>query len=215
MSNTAIRDRVVALVSQGYNQNIVAAACGVTPGYVSQLLEQDDVREKVVEKRAATLEEAAAVDKSINDLEKRALQLIADKMPFVRGPMEATKMFATLNAAKRRTQQTDASNDSSSVEIVTLTIPKAAMVHIKVNSDNQVIEVEGRSMAPLPSKALPGLAASMPRPPLVLDTDVAEANMTKPRPNPTTARLQQNDVERAAVVIKNLTAVINGIECVL
>lgn len=196
---STVIDRIVSLLGQGFPPAQVAAAVGVTPAYVSQVLDISEHREKVAVRRAAVLEESAALDVKLNSLEQKALKLIEDKMFFVRSPLEAARIFSTLNSAKRRTQQGDPTQDVAAITQVNIVLPRAASVHIQLNNNNQVIEVEGQTMAPLPSRALPALAASIKESAVI---DIKE-------------KLKQQDSVRANKLLNDLTVVIDGVERVL
>jgi hypothetical protein len=206
------RDRVISLLGQGYSQSVVASACGVSASWVSQLVTEPDVHEEVMRLRTGQLTERVEADKTLDGLEARALKLVGDKMAFVRSPMEAAKIYATLNKATRKTATNSPENDSNSVQSVTITLPRAAAaIHIQLNQNNQVIEVEGRSMATLPSRALPSLASS--RAELLMADDVlTEAEATQ-------HRLQYADAVKANVVLDNvqkeLEVMIGGVRCVI
>jgi hypothetical protein len=64
-----------------------------------------------------------------------------------------------LNSAKKHAVPDNARPGELGAQMVTLVLPKAAAVQILMNSSNQVTEVNGRSMATLPSRALPALSA--------------------------------------------------------
>lgn len=208
------RDQVVSLLGQGYSQTTVASALGVTPSWVSQIADED--REKVATLRVGKLQERVADDTNLDDLERRALKLVADKLPFVRSPMEATRIYATLNAAKRKTANNTPDTDSASVETVTITLPRAAAaIHIQLNAKNQVISVEGQTMAPMPSRAIPGLQAMLPVQ-QIEDLQVLQLPPSREDPRAAiTARLQKQDAVTAALRIRDLEVVIDGVTCVL
>lgn len=158
MSNSAIRDKLISLLAAGVPPSAAASAAGVEPSYVSQLLETEDFREALLVASSARLEEAIAHDKTVESLESKTLRAIEQKLPFVRSAMEAAKIFQILNNSKKRAlTDRDANAGGGNVQLVTIVLPKAAAVNLRLNSQQQVIEVEGRTMAPLPSRELPKL----------------------------------------------------------
>lgn len=208
------RDRIISLLGQGYAQATVASALGITASYVSQVAEEDDVREQVSQLRVGKLQERVEDDVKLEALERKSLQMIADKMPFVKSPMEAARIFQTLNSAKRKTANSVQENDANSVETVTITLPKsAASIHIQLNQNNQVIEVEGRSMAPLPSRALHNLRQPVE---VIQDMRVSALPATKEsKQAETTKRLNAQDSIAAARRLETLEVMIDGVACVL
>lgn len=157
MSNDAIQSKLLSLLAAGVPQSAAASAVGVTPGYVSQLLEQEPFKVALLEASAGKIQAALDHDNTVESLEQKLLRVIEQKLPFIRNPMEAAKIFQILNNSKRRLQGPDTSQNTGGVTNVTIVLPRAAAAAIKLNSSNQVIEVEGRTMAPLPSRELPKL----------------------------------------------------------
>ena len=216
-SSNSTRDRIISYLGQGIQQSIVATSCGVSASYISQLLELPEVREEVAQLRAKNLDSALEVDTSIERIERAALKQIEAKLPFVRTAVEAAKIFATLNSARKKTAGADQSSDVLAAQQVTVTIPRGAAIHFKVNDTNQVIEVEGRTMAPLPSRALPmlqvrralGVTDALLVPPLVLPKEVpAELVAHQEKQN-------LADVRRATGILRDLTTHMNGVAVVL
>jgi hypothetical protein len=156
-----IREKLLGFLAGGVSQTAAALACGITDGYVSQILEEPEFMAALAERSVAKLETALAHDDSIETLEAASLKIIKDKLPFVRSALEATRIFKTLNEAKKRAAPaTNQRPESLGAQQVTLVLPKAAAVHIQMNNQKQVIEIAGRSMATLPSSSLPGLSAT-------------------------------------------------------
>lgn len=195
---TAIRDKIISYLGQGIQQSLVADAVGVTEGYVSQLLREPGVREEVAAKKAGTLEKDLAKDTLIEDVEMKALEQVKAKLTFAKLG-EAANVFKIMNAARKKTVELP-ENDSAGIQLVTITMPKAGMVAIQLNTQNQVIEVAGRSMAPLPSRALPMLA-----------NEVKERSNQKATAADIIEKLRKADATTASERLANLVTVINGV----
>lgn len=207
--SASTRDKIIAYLGQGIQQSIVATSCGVTPAYISQMLELEDVRLEVAQLRAKHLDSALEVDSSIERIERLALKQIESKLPFVKTAVEAAKIFATLNNSKKKTAGTDQGSDALAAQQVTVTIPRGAAIHFKMNESNQVIEVEGRTMAPLPSKALPALQKRL------LASAAAEVITPKLQDIEHTEKVQQADTARATAILRDLTMHMDGVAVVL
>lgn len=213
------REKIVALLSQGFSPSVVAAACAVTPSWITQVSQEDEVREAIAIARSKKLEANAKVDESIDELEQSALSVLKQKLPYVRSPVEAAKVFSLLNKAIRRNSGLEAGSGDGGTE-VRIMLPRsvAASVNIQINGQSQVVEVAGRSLATMPSAGLPALAArraetnKLPAP-MISASDLIATDVT--------ARMEQKDSERATELLKSLgkirdmTTVINGVQCVL
>jgi predicted transcriptional regulator len=146
-------NKIIEMVSRGYAQNIVASACGVSDSYISQLLSDPEVREQVSAKRLETLGNRAATDDSVDSLETKALDRLHQLMPMITDPMKALRVYQVANGAKRKTHEPEQAGDKHGT-IVNITLPEVAEVHFKLSSRQQVVEVDGRSTATLPSNVL-------------------------------------------------------------
>ena len=225
--STSIRDKIVAYLGQGIQQSVVASSCGVTPAYVSQLLELPDVREEIAVLRSKQLETALESDVAVERIEKAALRMVEARLPYVRNAVEAVKIAATLNGMKRKAAIGDQSSDVLAAQQVLVTVPRGASLHFKLNNNNQVIEVEGRTMAPLPSKALPSLQRQLAGD-SIMDVEIsgapnalAIAKLKNRTAVPTSEQVEFKkkqeavDESRAKEVLRDLTAHLNGVAVVL
>jgi hypothetical protein len=133
--------------------------------------------------------------------------------------MDAARIFSTLNSAKRKLV-TNPADAGAGVNTVTLIFPKSVesggTINIQLNSNNQVVEVEGRSMAPLPSRAL----ATLNRKPDPALPAPETTGITRQQFTDVIAKQQaKRDIARAAKVLENISTpisiTIDGVECVL
>lgn len=159
ISHDPIKSKLLGLLGAGVSQTAAALACGISDGYVSQILSDPDFAGALANSRTEKLETAVKHDSTIESVEAKALEALEKKLPFVRNPLEAARIFQILNAAKKRAVVQDSRPESLGAQQVSIVLPRAASVHLQMNSLNQVVEIAGRSMATLPSRALPALAA--------------------------------------------------------
>jgi hypothetical protein len=189
-----VQEKLLGFLAAGVSQSAAALACGISDGRVSQILEDPAFIQALADRSIQKLEAAIEHDDSIGALEKKSLAVLEAKLPFVRTAMEAAKIFQTLNNANRHAAPaTNSRPESLGAQQVTLVLPKAAAVHIQMNSQNQVIEIAGRSMATLPSKSLPALsedrkilATEIKAKAKVADTAAAEALLDNIQNRPAT-----------------------------
>lgn len=157
-SGDPIKEKLLSLLSIGVSQAAAARAVGVEDAYVSQLMTLPEFRQEILNLSAANLQKSLEHDESIDKVENKALAALEAKLPFTRSALEAARIFQILNSSKRRSIAGEGTPNQGGATIVQLTLPKAASATLRLNSTNQVIEVEGRAMATLPSKNLPELA---------------------------------------------------------
>lgn len=208
--STSTRERIISYLGQGIQASIVATSCGVSAGYISQLLELPEVREEIAKLQAGKLEAALEADERVETVEMMALKMVKDKLPFVRSAVEAAKIFATLNAAKRKAAPNGQTADVLAGQQVTIVVPRGAALHFKLNASNQVVEVDGRAMAPLPSRALPALQRER-----LGVTDLEPLVVRAPAAATHAARMDAVDSQRANNMLRDLTTVLDGVAIVL
>ncbi len=210
--STSVRERAIKLLGNNVPQHLVASATGVTESYITQLLEEDGVRDEVAVIKAASLEARVEESNTIDVVKKEALAKVKEKLIWVKDPLQAARIFQILDNAKSK-QLTDPVGDNAGKDVVTITLPAAARANLSIslNAQNQVIDVEGRSMAPLPSKALPKLMQER--------KEAADAVVKLPAPTaPVTLPVGLSDSQVAAVKLLKLpdiSTMIDGVQFVL
>jgi hypothetical protein len=160
-----------------------------------------EVQAEVARLRTDTLEADLHADTQVSRVEGLALKKLEATIQLVRNPLEAARIFQIVNNAKRKALQNAGAQDINGGDVITITLPAAvtAQVLIKTNAQNQVIDVDGRSMAPLPSRLL----SSLRKPAAVAEVQVAPD------------KLQIQDAARANKVLAEMVTIIDGVRCVL
>lgn len=205
IASDPVKGKLVSFLAAGVPPSAAASAAGVTPAYVTQLLDDEEFRTAVVEASAKSLEDAIAKDTKVEDIKAKALRVIEQKLPFVRSALEATRIYQILDSTKKQAPTGTQQNGQAGITMVNIILPKAAGMSLKLNGLNQVIEVEGRTMATLPSRELPILQATNK---VAKDAEKAA----------TLAALGQKDTDKAAEVLDRVTplnTVIGGVVRVL
>lgn len=202
---TAIEERVIALLGQGVKPSIVAEACSISPEYVSTISERPECAIAIATFRAEKLESAVAVDSTIESLEALALERMANQIGFTKNAVETARVFSILNAAKKKSEKIgNAATGDGQTPMVTIIMPSASRdVSIRLNSANQVLEVDGTSLVPMPSRALQGLRKQAKE----------SATVVIPAPVPTAAA--NADDQRAKDIRADLVTHIGGVRKVL
>lgn len=147
-----MKDKVIEMLGAGVLQVQVATALGVEESYISQLMAEDGVRDQVAQLRAIKATEYLQHDSAIEDVEAIALERVMKLIPMETNIIRALKVFQVANAAKKKSESSVTPQQPSS--IVNITLPQQALVEFKMTVDKQVVEVQGRSMATMPSHVL-------------------------------------------------------------
>jgi hypothetical protein len=160
---SALSEKIIELAGAGLGNSNIAATVGCEPGYVTQVLSADGVQERVLAERAKVAAQHIEKDKMIEELEATALGKLKTLLPIQTDVMKVGRLFQVLNGARRRSEIGGGLNNEQPGTIVNIQLPAAAQVAltVKVTPDNQVIEVGGRSMVPMPSKQVAGKLADL------------------------------------------------------
>lgn len=221
---SSTREKIISLIGAGVSQTIAAEVAGVTDGYVSQLLQEPGVLEEIAGKKSEKLESYLDTDDKIERGEKLALGTIVKKLesPFLKLE-EALKAFTILNGARKKSEEGKGVNAGQAAMNVTLILPKASRVMLTVNSENQVIDVEGKSIAPLPSKVLPVIARELESAravPLLGNSGTtrqvaAMVPVIPPHVTELKEKVAGRDEQRALSIMQDIEMTINGVTLVI
>lgn len=148
-----LAERIKQLLGQNIPGSMVASAVGCDPSYVSQLMEDENFKREVLTLRAERAEGAVKRDNSWDNVEQMALDKATQMLPLVSRPSDLIRIAAMANAAKRRSAEYGGAGENSA-PTVTLSLPASATVHLQMNIQSQVVEIDGRSLAALPTKHL-------------------------------------------------------------
>lgn len=155
-----VKEKLLGILGAGVPQTAAALACGVSDGYVSQLMDDPEFAQALAARKSKKVEAAIKYEDTVESVRDKALGILDAKLAYVKSPMEAARIFQILDSARRTTGSGTGTQDNQPLGIqqVAVVLPKAAQVLITMNAQNQVIDVQGRSMATLPSRSLPALS---------------------------------------------------------
>lgn len=136
----ANRERILKLLGQGVEQEVVATAVGVSPSYISQLLQEPEFAGLVAERRLVNLEAASDRDSKYDELEDSLLSKLRDVSDYMTKPREIAGVLLGLNKAVRRGVRPENSPQVKQ-NVVVLNFPSVIQQKFVVNEVNQVIGV--------------------------------------------------------------------------
>ena len=133
-----ITDRAMQLLGSGVPANAVASALGVTEGFISQLLSQEEFSNEVTNLKFAALSKHTARDASYDEIEDQLIAKLGKSVPLLIRPGDILGAIKIVNGAKRRGHD---STDSivNQQNIVQITMPTQIIQEFTKNIDNQVI----------------------------------------------------------------------------
>jgi hypothetical protein len=175
MELTNTENRALNLLGTGIAPEQVAAALGLSPSRISQLLSDAEFAEKVATLRYENLSKHNARDASYDALEDDLLERMKNCLPMMYKPNEILNAIRIINAAKRRGQSAPESITQQHTHI-TLTMPVSIVQKFQTNINNQVVAVSGQELLTIQSSEL--LKQVVPKKPEEL-TNVQPTQTTK------------------------------------
>ena len=137
-------ERALKLLGSGVNAESVAAALGVSPSRISQLLADEDFSLKVAQLRYEALQSHNERDSKYDKLEDSLLVRLEKSLAFM------IKPIAIINNAKRRGQSAP-SQVVNQQNIVSLILPTIIAEKFTVNINNQVVKAGDQNLLTMPS----------------------------------------------------------------
>jgi len=150
---TLNESRALELLGSGVLAEQVAAAIGVTPSYISQLLSREDFAALVAERRFANLQSHNIRDGKYDELEDELIEKLKGALPLMYKPLEIMRAITVVNGAKRRGQSAPEAVGQSQ-QHVTITLPTQVIQKFTTNIDNQVIKVGTQDLTTIQSGTL-------------------------------------------------------------
>lgn len=147
------KEKALELLGAGLENVVVANALGVSESMVSQWLSDDTFANEVQKLKLQNLTEATSRDRKWNTLEDQLLDKLEKLLPFIVNPGVVLQALKTVNAAVRRGSPRELGAQAQSTH-VHLHMPQLLAAKFVVNQVNQVIEVDGRSVATMPANAV-------------------------------------------------------------
>ena len=135
-------ERAIKLLGSGIGPAAVATTLGCDASYISQLLMNDEYRDRVLALRMEGLQKQTARDQKIDSLEDAMLEKLENLVPYITNVKQALVAFQLLNAAKRR-GAASGGEINLQTNIVSISLPAVAKQHFfpKMNAQGEVVQV--------------------------------------------------------------------------
>jgi hypothetical protein len=169
----ALRERIKNLIISGLKPSEIVSIVGCSPSYISQLLADTEFKEAVQAGVIASAEkntEAEHLDKRYETVEHRLLSAIEDKIPEA-SMGEVVRAVEAINkrkddSYKRKNPVTP--GPAIQLNVVSLALPAQALKTlvqpvVQLNSQNEIVAIEGRHLAPMSAEGVKNLFAEIKR----------------------------------------------------
>lgn len=147
---SSVEEKALKLLGSGIQAEQVAAALGVTPSRIAQLLSEEYFASKVADLRYETLQSHNKRDGAYDELEDRLLVKLEKSLPLMIKPESILKAISIVNGAKRRGQSAPAQTTNQQ-NVVNLVLPTIMVDKFAVDMNNQVIKAGDQSLLTMPS----------------------------------------------------------------
>lgn len=145
---------IIKYLAQGLQQEQVASIVGCTPGYISRLVQQQDIIEQIeYYKLQYTQDEKDKQEEEdqYTRLAKKARLHLEEHMPYAEYK-DVLKLLEILERRKEVKVPQQQTNIQQNVTI--LQVPAAAVPEFTVNSNNEVIGLGDQSLAPMSAQGV-------------------------------------------------------------
>ena len=142
---TETHQELMELLNRGVTQAQAAKVLSVSPGRISQMV-------KELPEGEATSKELA-YDIKLQGVEESALDKVSTTLPLIQDPLKAARVFSILNSAKRRSDPRETPINTQT-NIVVLQLPEVVKSKITTNSNNEVVQIDGRPLISINSELL-------------------------------------------------------------
>ena len=151
-ASSSVEEKAMSLLGSGIAAESVAAALGVSPSRISQLLSNKTFAKDVAALRYATLQEHNVRDGKYDTLEDLLIIKLEKSLPLMVRPDTILKAISTINGAKRRGQSSP-EQVNNQTNIVNLILPTvlAKQFSVKIDLNNQVIKAGDQELVTMPS----------------------------------------------------------------
>ena len=145
----ASKEKILALASAGLSNEAIAAQCGISPSYVSQVLAEDSIKTKVLEAQLSLLDERTKRDSKYDAIEDLLLEKAKSVVSSLYKPQDVLRALQAINKAERRgatSQQLAEIANKKETSIVALELPERILTKVVKSSTKEILAVNGRSL---------------------------------------------------------------------
>lgn len=153
---------IAKYIAQGLKPVQVAAIGGVSESYISQVVNDEGVKEEIEElkDKFKHTEQEKSLEKGYQSLEVKLLAKIEEEMPFGEYK-DLLKLMEILHRRKAPLATSGAVTNNVTNNIVHLQIPQAAAPEIQLNAQREVVGIANESLAPMSATGVRSLFANL------------------------------------------------------
>lgn len=150
----ASKDQLKSLLGNGVPAAQAAKAVGCSAAYVAELMAEAGFSEEVATMRVGKLHAATERDAKYDAIEDKLLGNLETMAPLMLQPAMLLKAITVVNGAKRRGVTDAETVAAQKATVVVLHLPEVLRHRYKLNPNNEIIEVDGRTLLTIDSNAI-------------------------------------------------------------
>lgn len=148
---------IIRYASRGFKQVEIARAVGVDESYVSQIVNDPQYASQIEMAAVQETEKNSKYDDKLDLVEDAAMDIVQRKLSLATSMKDALLVAHRINSMKRRRDTAPATRQPQAT-VVNLVLPQIAVNNYVMNSQSEIIEVEGRTMISAAPAQLENLA---------------------------------------------------------
>lgn len=151
---------IIRYASRGFKQVEIARAVGVDESYVSQIVNDPEYASQIEIAAVQETEKNSKYDDKLDLVEETAMDVVQRKLSLATSMKDALLVAQRVNMMKRRRDTAPATRQPQAT-VVNLVLPQIAVNNYVMNSQSEIIEVEGRTMISAAPAQLENLAKAV------------------------------------------------------
>ena len=169
----SVKSQVCALASAGVKQEVIASRLNISASYVSQLLQEEELRAKVTKAQLEVLDSRTQRDAQYDAIEDIILEKTKKIASSLYKPQDILRALQAINKAERRgasSQQLAEITRAQESSVITLDLPERVKSRVVKSQTKEIVSVDGRVLITKDSRLLlEEIQAEMSAPELPLD----------------------------------------------
>lgn len=169
----SVKSQVCALASAGVKQEVIASRLNISASYVSQLLQEEELRAKVTKAQLEVLDSRTQRDAQYDAIEDILLEKTKKIANTLYKPQDILRALQAINKAERRgasSQQLAEITRAQESSVITLDLPERVKSRVVKSQTKEIVSVDGRALITKDSRLLlEEIQAEMSAPELPLD----------------------------------------------
>lgn len=145
--------KALALLASGVIPEQCATALGITPSAISQMMSNEEFASELATRKFEALRKHNVHDDKLDELEAQIVRQLETQLSLVLEPMKLARLFAIVNAAKRRGSSAP-EQITQKQTVLKLNMPVTLIQKFTINSNNQVVSTGEQDLVTIQSSRM-------------------------------------------------------------